>query len=569
MKTPFNEKLGKAFLKVMSLAELAEVYPLDEEELAREVKNCLRNAEFCSTWIKALKDRSVEFRCSYTKRMMKVPVVASDGKFYDEAFILGWIRSNPNSPITGTQLSETAQSPTFVRIEEAATKAKIFCQLCLEDFSQNMNVLLSHMTLVATVQELLAEFLGVLDVTQDSASFLKVFAALEGLSLETIFRCCRQFGSSGDFFDRLEALLREHSANFPSTLLELSLIKVRLNIEASNVDSAITTLRSLLEGSKADCKTGEKLSPGLLRKLETLTDLAIDVGKICNAPQLEQLASTLAIYLPEFSLACRSLQVLRARLLMREGRKTDAIQIITALQEGPSDPNTDLLTTEFCLEFDMKQQRAAYLEGQIKAELTALAPIINPTQLSFMSHVMQLFKLSETPKEQASVDLAPLSNQLKEQDSRILELSHQLQQEKLQGEASLARLAKCEENSAIEKRLSLELQTQIANMIREINQKINDLAGKIQQVATVKPQAVDTSTARQAIEDYRQNAIDQLRAESDRLKNITEARLNQIIADFERQREERWRERHEGRRGPHHGDPHHGGHFRGMIRKPP
>jgi hypothetical protein len=61
--------------------------------------------------LQSLEQRSEEFRCSLTKRLMGTPVVASDGKLYNLTALSNWLKSSKVSPVTGEQLSQAKPYP--------------------------------------------------------------------------------------------------------------------------------------------------------------------------------------------------------------------------------------------------------------------------------------------------------------------------------------------------------------------------------------------------------------------------------------------------------------------------
>jgi hypothetical protein len=247
--------------------------------------------------VKSIKERSAEYRCTLSKRLMVSPVMARDGNFYERSIL----EADPS-----VSIDQFIPSPEL--------KAKI------ADFSneslKGLERYLRQKPTQEDILELTAECLSVLAPEAGMETALRVLDAVEGKTVRKLFGMLRGLVSE----ERLLSLMNQIARELPSHALCLSaVIILEPRIERA-FEEAFRCFTELLSHAA--------LGPEAI-------DLAEEVSERLSSTQLSQMNAALGASPREGRDRLDGLRLREAYALLREGEVGAAIRLVHNLRSNP------------------------------------------------------------------------------------------------------------------------------------------------------------------------------------------------------------------------------------------
>lgn len=296
---PSNSLVAKALLKVLTLNELAEMHFLQGSELENEVRRCQQDPEFFRLYITAISERSQKFRCSLSHKLMKLPVVGQDGRFYEK-----------------TTSNAFASYPVMQNLKlEAANFARAllhelsFCYRLQRDDPDSLAVVI--------------DLLNVLDPQDDLVSYAEIIRSLNENQTSRLLTAYLAVDSKALARLKLlqDAWLKDQVLD--NALLNLTRFLCEIYLTKSPKQAQDCLLRHLL------CT---EQRPDL--RLDAIK-LAVDIGLKLSRPLLSQVIDVLEpmqLTGEEESWHLAELKMRVAELLTIEGKTAEALSIINSLK---------------------------------------------------------------------------------------------------------------------------------------------------------------------------------------------------------------------------------------------
>mmetsp|Transcript_6481 Transcript_6481/g.11333 ORF Transcript_6481/g.11333 Transcript_6481/m.11333 type:complete len:656 (-) Transcript_6481:27-1994(-) len=296
-------------------------------------------------FFQALQRKSQDFRCPITSHLMVSPVVASDGKVYEETSLRNWLKTTKVSPVTGEKLSGAKPFPLL----DLKQRIKEFCHSALIEIDPILSLDLEDDAPVVMVAECLAVLIS---------SGETVAHKLERLSI-----------LSPDKQKVLTFTLskRVSNENKAKLLMDLSPFK---GFGAASVQ----VLKSLLEEREEDYLSDDEFSclTDLVMRpnpSEDLVSLAFIASKFCDGNQLERLQRELSSVATPGSLELCELKLRRAELSVYEKKVEDAKEIVGEMKKSSRLRRSVL---EFYDRVGWVSEKKGFIEESLASSLSTL-----------------------------------------------------------------------------------------------------------------------------------------------------------------------------------------------------
>jgi hypothetical protein len=291
-----------------------------------------------------LETKSQEFRCALSGKLMISPVVASDGKIYEQTALQTWLKTSKLSPVTGEPLSEAKPYPLHdlkAKVKEFSRSVLSQLEVCFKlrlEGEAALNLAADSLAVLLNDEGLMTclESLTYLDTSQQKALIAAVIALVS----------------------------RQTKTKMLMELVPLSGFS----------SSAICLLRKLLEDRPkgADFEDEFACLTELLGKPEPsydLINLAFETSKFCDKDQLCQLQETLKRVCPTENLEFAELKLRSAELCVEDG---DYDTARTTLTELTKDARLRRNLMEFYDRVGWRSEKRLFLEETFASSLGAL-----------------------------------------------------------------------------------------------------------------------------------------------------------------------------------------------------
>jgi hypothetical protein len=366
--------------------------------------------------VQSIKERSADYRCTLSKRLMVRPVMTSDGNFYEQSIL----EAHPS-----LSREQIMPSPKL--------KAKI------ADFSKDslkeLEGYLRQKDPQEDVLELIAECLSVLSPDAGMESALRVLGKVEGEAV-------------GKLIGKLRGLV-------PEEMLLSLMIQTAKELPSHSLNLAALII--LEPRSERAFEEAFRLFTELLRQVDLSAgaiNLAEKVSERLSSSRLRQMNAALEARPREGGDILDGLRLKEANLLMREGEVEAAIRLVNTLRISPSMEKEVL---RFYDEAGLSSEKVPILEQRLSAKLEEISRD-SPSLAEAFSLFHQLLKAEHHSHKPDGVD-QPLirlkaevldetltklgqmtSHALKPQDSRIQRLEEQSQRKETDYQKTLVSL---------------------------------------------------------------------------------------------------------------------------------
>jgi hypothetical protein len=314
----------------------------------------------------ALELKSREFRCLITKKLMICPVVASDGKVYDQAALETWRLTSKLSPANGEPLSNDKLYPL------PDLKARII-EFSRESLSQ-LEVCFKSDLETALLLDLAAECVSVLISVESLMSCLGSLSYLDSPMQKSLISALVPLVSRQDLAKLLMELVPISSFASSSTEVLRALLKNR-----SEEDDLAQEFSSLIE---------------LLSKPEPSSDLinlAFEASRYCSKAQLSQLQEVLKAVCPTDNHEFTELKLRSAELCVKERDLDTARTTIAGLNK---DARLKPLLLDFYTRLGWNSEKKLFLVHSFEESLAQAAKEGLPlVQVEMLETLVELLKI--------------------------------------------------------------------------------------------------------------------------------------------------------------------------------
>jgi hypothetical protein len=294
----FTEVILKLHTTGNSTEEISALLGVSHEAVMQVLSDYFNDPRQFREVIETLQQRSREFRCSRSGRLMRTPVLASDGKHYEQSALE-----------LGDSWSDMSDKPVIIPNPDLQGKVKLFCKSAI-DLIDNC---LKQRVVPESALQLAAECLSVLSPDSDLQSYLKVLTLVGADQLDALIKALQQM-SSPDSLRQLLCQLIEFSAFHPSAVvLAKHLLLISQDFE--------TDFRGLLS---------------LVRRVdltEEVLDLCTETASVCSAVQLRELREALTS--DQAKSTVHGLMLREAKLCLAGGNKAEAKRLVESLSQVP------------------------------------------------------------------------------------------------------------------------------------------------------------------------------------------------------------------------------------------
>jgi len=331
-----------------------------------------QQSESTNEFFESLLKKSQDFRCTITSKLMVDPVVASDGKLYDQDALKAYLKTSKVSPVTG----ERFQMSKLFQLNDLKQRIVEFCKTSLV----KLNSILKLNTESEEPLKFAADCLSVLISNgQSLAEILEKLSALAPPKQKVLI-------------SMLGHLL---SPSTQSTLL------VELTPIISFRTSAIELFKNLLNQREEDELSDEEFSclSALLTSEEVpveVTELAFLASKFCDKTQLLELQELLKAVSTTKTFDFEELSFRRAELCLMDAEVEEAKGIIKELKK---DERLRKRVIEFYDRVGWVQEKKLYCEEAFTAALTILAGNeVSSALIECLDNLLELTKCSAPQK---------------------------------------------------------------------------------------------------------------------------------------------------------------------------
>jgi hypothetical protein len=343
-----------------------------------------------------IKDKAQKYRCTLSSRLMKRPVMALDGNYYEQSIVAG--------------------HPSFLKaIYHPKLKAKIiqFSKKSLETLGVCPKLYLAEDTL-----DLTAEFLSVLDLEAEVETVLRVIKATDQQFLTKLTWKLKDLVSDEYLFTLLNRLTEQ--------------------------SKAVCLARALLIEPRSDFEEAFTCFTGMLSQVSLSVEaieLAEEVSGRLSCSQLSRMNLALRAYPRQEEVATRldRLRLKEAYIRLEEGDADTARAIVSSLYSLEEE------VLEFCEEAGWHTDKLLILKHKLSTSLEVLSQE-SPYIAAALQTIQQLFYVElQVARAADQVTLRSEVAALNESKARRVEESARAkeQQRSLSSEYKLQRLEEC------------------------------------------------------------------------------------------------------------------------------
>jgi hypothetical protein len=330
------------------------------------------NPVYVRSSFQALELKSREFRCLITKKLMICPVVASDGKVYDQAALKTWRLTSELSPANGEPLSNDKFYPLpdlEARIVEFSRESLSQLEVC---FKSDLET--------ALLLDLAAECVSVLISVESLMSCLGSLSYLDSPMQKSLISALVPLVSRQDLAKLLMELVPISSFASSSTEVLRALLKDR-----SEEDDLAQEFSSLIE---------------LLSKPEpssNLINLAFEASRYCSKTQLCQLQEVLKAVCPTDNHEFTELKLRSAELCVKERDLDTARTTIAGLTKVAW---LKPLLLDFYTRLEWNSEKKLFLVQSFEESLAQAAKEGLPlAQVEMLESLMEILKTCKVPSD--------------------------------------------------------------------------------------------------------------------------------------------------------------------------
>jgi len=298
-------------------------------------------------FFQTLQRKSEDFRCNITKHLMHTPVVASDGKVYDQRALQAWVKTSKVSPVTGEKLSAAKPFPLL----DLKERIKEFCRSALVEIDPILRLNLDDDAPVVLVAECLAVIISNGETISHNLERLSILESSKQKVLTSTLA---------------KLLSNENKSKF---LMDLAPFK-------TFATCSVLVFKSLLEERQEDQLSDEEFSClidllGRPEPTHELIELAFKASKFCDVAQLDRLQTELSAVCTAGNYEFSELKLRTAELSIYDKKIEEAKAILTELKK---DARLRRSILEFYDRVGLNSEKKKFLEESFTASLTALVP---------------------------------------------------------------------------------------------------------------------------------------------------------------------------------------------------
>lgn len=370
----------------------------DQQELYSEVETFLKKPKFYRYFLEELKKRSQRYRCAMTNRMMSRPILASDGRIYEEHHFRQWLSSSNLSPITGVKLTETADN-LHVQVE-LQEEARDFARSTMLELS----ICIKQDIEFETTKELTAEFLSVLDPADDLESYAKMINAIDQKHLKSFLGLLFELQD-----DSAHQALKLYKSTLPcikcpSLSVELLISTSGMLLKAGNLQAAIEVFQGL--------PSDQQINPDIV-------DLGLRLSRAGTGDQAIQVLQVLKPLLIQDPLAVQEFERLAVDSLITEGKVNEAAEIIAGMVES-CQPSLRLWMLDKLSALNLTLKRKVFLQNCIDSNILQLIGSEVPsTIVESLKYLNELYKTTSNTSQVVPMDLEERANKLEIQQANF------------------------------------------------------------------------------------------------------------------------------------------------------
>jgi len=317
-------------------------------------------------FFQTLQRKSEDFRCNITKHLMHTPVVASDGKVYDQRALQAWVKTSKVSPVTGEKLSAAKPFPLL----DLKERIKEFCRSALVEIDPILRLNLDDDAPVVLVAECLAVIISNGETISHNLERLSILESSKQKVLTSTLA---------------KLLSNENKSKF---LMDLAPFK-------TFATCSVLVFKSLLEERQEDQLSDEEFSClidllGRPEPTHELIELAFKASKFCDVAQLDRLQTELSAVCTAGNYEFSELKLRTAELSIYDKKIEEAKAILTELKK---DARLRRSILEFYDRVGLNSEKRKFLEESFTASLTALvAEGASPSLIESLDNLFELLK---------------------------------------------------------------------------------------------------------------------------------------------------------------------------------
>jgi hypothetical protein len=341
------ERILKLVHSGLSPEDISFVIKIDIETVHQIIAN---DSKHSVRVVRSIKERSAEYRCTLSKRLMVCPVMDSDGNFYEQSILV----ADPSHSINQFMPSKKLRA----KIEDFSKESLNELERCLLQRYPLEDIL-----------ELTAECLSVLCPEAWLESALRVLSAVEGETMRKLYGKLRGLVPE----QMLYGLMNQLARKLPSHALCLAALIILEPRSERAFEEAFRCFAELLSQVALDAGA---------------IDLAEEVSERLSSSQLDQVNAALGAYPREGGDKLDGLRLKQAYALLREGEVEAATRLVSTLR---SSPRLEKELLRFYDEAGLNSRKVPILEQMLSAKLEEISRD-SPSLAETLSILQQLHK---------------------------------------------------------------------------------------------------------------------------------------------------------------------------------